>query len=136
MWGNVGAAIFAFLWLMFVAFILWLNIGLYFVIYAVALDGVNLAQAVWRSLNVVGRNALSTLGLLILILVLTEGFARIWMQLSSHSWGIPLGILGNAYLGAAVVAASFLFYQSRYHHWQKTRSLVILNQRSDQNDND
>ena len=133
--GSTGAALFTILWLLFIAFILWLSIGLYFVVYAMALDGINLASAVWRSLNVVGRNALSTLALLILILLLTEGFARIWMTLSSQTWGVVLGILGNAYLGTAVVAAAFLFYQSRYHHWQKTRSLVILNQRSDQDDN-
>ncbi len=133
--GSTGAVLFTILWLVFVAFLLWLSIGLFFVVYAVALDGVNVASAVWRSLNVVGRNALSTLGLLILILLLTEGFARIWMALSGQTWGVLLGILGNAYLGTAVVVAAFLFYQSRYYLWQKTRSLVIINQRSDQDDN-
>jgi hypothetical protein len=132
--GATGVAFFTVLWLLFITFILWLSVGLYFVVFAVAMDGVNLAQAAWRSLNVVGRNALSTLGLLFLIFLLTQGFGRIWMQLSGHTWGIILGILGNAYLGAAVVIAAILFYQSRYHFWQKTRSLVILNQRSDQND--
>ena len=91
-----------------------------------ALDGVNLVRAIWRSLNVVGRNALSTLGFLILMLVLTEGFARIWARLSQQEWGVLISIVGNAYLGTAIMAAAFIYYQSRYHHWQKHRALVIL----------
>ena len=133
--GSTGMAIFTVLWILFLGFAIWMSIGLYFVVFAIALDGVNLASAVWRSLNVVGRNALSTVGLLLLSLLLIRGFTRIWMQLSGHSWGVVLGIIGNAYLGAAIIAATFYFYKSRYHHWQKTRSLVILSQHSDQNDN-
>ncbi len=133
LFGTIGAALFSVLWVLFIGFSIWLSIGLYFVVTAISLDGVNLASAVWRSLNVVGRNALSTLGFLILVLLLMEGFSRIWMQLSAQTWGVVLSIIGNAYLGAAIVAASFLFYQSRYHYWQKARALVILNQRSDQN---
>ena len=129
--GNVGAAIFSLLWLLFIGFIIWLSIGLYFVVYAIALDGVNLASAVWRSLNVVGRNALSTLGFLILTLLLLEGFSRIWMRLDGQVWGVVVSILGNAYLGAAIVAAAIFFYQSRYQQWQKNRSLVILSHQSD-----
>jgi hypothetical protein len=132
--GSIGAALFSILWVLFIGFSIWLSIGLYFVVTAIALDGVNLASAVWRSLNVVGRNALSTLGFLILVMLLTQGFARIWVQLSSQTWGVILSILGNAYLGSAIIAASFLFYQSRYHYWQKTRALVMLNQRPEQND--
>ncbi len=133
--GATGMAIFTSLWILFLGFAIWMSIGLYFVVSAIALDGVNLASAVWRSLNVVGRNALSTVGFLLLALLLIRGFTRIWMQLSSHSWGVMLGIIGNAYLGAAIVTATFYFYKSRYHHWQKTRSLVILSQNADQNDN-
>jgi len=132
--GAIGAALFSVLWILFVGFSIWLSIGLYFVVIAIALDGVNLASAVWRSLNVVGRNAISTLGFLILMLLLTEGFARIWERLSVHGWGVVLSIVGNAYLGAAIIAAAFLFYQSRYSYWQKTRALVVLNHRPDQDD--
>ncbi len=124
--GTAGVLLISFLWLLFIGLVIWLSIGLYFVVISVALDGVNLARAIWRSLNVVGRNALSTLGFLILMVVLTEGFARIWARLSQQEWGVVLSILGNAYLGTALMAAAFIYYQSRYHHWQKNRALVIL----------
>ena len=126
--GSIGALMINLFWIFFLGFSVWLSIGLYFVMISVAMDGVNLARAVWRSLNVVGRNAISTLGFLILTFVLMEGFARIWARLSVQEWGVALGILGNAYLGVAITVAAFLFYQSRYQHWRKTRALVILNQ--------
>jgi hypothetical protein len=131
--GAAGAALFSILWLLFIGFSIWLSIGLYFVVYAVASDGVNLVSAIWRSLNVVGRNAMSTLGFLILTLLLIEGFSRIWLALGHHVWGVVLSVCGNAYLGTAIVAAAIFFYQSRYQQWQKTRSLVILSQQSDSN---
>ncbi len=126
--GQAGQLLLAVMWLLFLGFSVWLNIGLYFVMISVALDDVNLARAIWRSLNVVGRNAMSTLGFLILTLVLMEGFARIWARLSLHPWGVILGIMGNAYLGAAITLAAFLFYQSRYQHWRQTRALLLLQQ--------
>jgi hypothetical protein len=129
--GAVGATIVMLLWLLFLGLGIWLSIGLYFVVLAIALDGINLARAVWRSLNVVGRNALSTLGFILLTMVLLEGFAIIWFRLSAQPWGVPVGILGNAYLGVAITAAAFLFYQSRYQHWQKTRALLMLGQTED-----
>ena len=132
--GSVGATLFSILWVLFVGFSVWLSIGLFFVIPAVAWDGVNLASAIWRSLNVVGRNALSTLGFLILTIVILEGFSRIWLQVSTQQWGLVLSIVGNAYLDTAIMVATFLFYQSRYQAWQKQRARVI-SQRSEQNDN-
>jgi len=131
--GSAGAALLGILWILFIGFSVWLSIGLFFVVPAVAWDGVNLASAAWRSLNVVGRNALSTLGFLILSFVILEGFSRIWMQLSARQWGLVISIVGNAYLGTAIMAATFLFYQSRYQTWQKKRAQVI-SQRSEQND--
>lgn len=115
--GTGGLTLLSWVSLFFFWLILWVGIGLRFVVSAIAVDGVNVARAVWRSLNVVTRNFPATMGLLLLGLLLTEGFARIWLRLSSHTWGIPVGIVGYAYIGTALVAAGFYFYQARYHHW-------------------
>ncbi len=132
LFGTAGVLFLTVLWIFFIGFGIWLSIGLYFVGISITLDGVNVARAVWRSLNVVGRNAISTLGFIILTMLLTEGFARIWARLSVQDWGVVISILGNAYLGAAIVAAAFFFYQSRYQHWRKTRALVLLNHPDDE----
>ncbi|MCX7852551.1 MAG: hypothetical protein N2383_07170 [Caldilineales bacterium] len=115
--GSGGLTVLSWASLFFFWLILWVGIGLSFVVSAIAVDGVNVARAVWRSLNVVTRNFPATIGLLLLGLLLTEGFARIWQQLSSRDWGIPLGMIGYAYIGTALVAAGFYFYQARYQHW-------------------
>ena len=112
--------------------IIWISIGLSLTISAIALDGVNVARAVWRSLNVVGRNLSSTMGLLLIGLLLTEGFARIWLLVSGSSWGISIGIIGTAYIGAALTAATLLFYQGRYQHWQQIRAAMIQAKKHDQ----
>ena len=114
--------------------VIWIGIGLSLTISAIALDGVNVARAVWRSINVVGRNLSSTLGLLLIGLVLTEGFARIWLLISSSSWGIPVGIIGTAYIGAALMVATLLFYRGRYQQWQQIRSAMTQARRQGQED--
>lgn len=131
--GGAGMSIFSLLMVLFIWGIMWIAIGLTFVISAIALDGVNVAQAVWRSVNVVGRNLTSTMGLLILTLVLSEGFARIWTKLGSSTWAISLGIVGTAYIGAALTAATLFFYRGRYLHWQRIRS-AMANARRQQAD--
>lgn len=122
--GANGMALASVAWLIFIWAVLWIGIGLSFVVSSIALDGVNVARATWRSLNVVGRNLPGTIGLLILSIVLTEGFARIWLQLSGNRWGVPIGMVGYAYIGAALTAATLFFYRARYQHWQRVRSAV------------
>lgn len=128
--GANGVALASVAWLIFVWAVLWVGIGLSFVVSAIVLDGVNVARAAWRSLNVVGRNLPGTIGLLILSLVLTEGFARIWLLLSDNRWGVPIGMVGYAYIGAALTAAMLFFYRARYQHWQRARSGVANTRRT------
>lgn len=127
--GPGGLGLVNFISLMLIWIAIWIGIGLNFVISAIALDGVNVARASWRSLNVVGRNLSSTLGLILIGFILTEGFVRIWLILSANTWGIPIGILGSAYLGAALSAATLYFYRARYQHWQRVRSEVATARR-------
>jgi len=133
--GPSGMALVAIMQMAAFLIVIWISIGLSLTISAIALDGINAARAVWRSINVVGRNLSSTLGLLIIGLVLTEGFARIWLLIGSNDWGVPIGILGTAYIGAALTAATLLFYRGRYQHWQQIRSTLAQARRSGQEDN-
>ncbi len=130
--GSSGLALVAIMQIVAFMVVIWISIGLSLTISAIALDGVNVARAVWRSINVVGRNLSSTMGLLLIGLVLTEGFARIWLLISSNNWGIPVGIVGTAYIGAALTVATLLFYRGRYQHWQQVRSAMIQTRRQGQ----
>jgi len=133
--GPGGLALVAILQMSAFLIVIWISIGLSLTISAIALDGINAARAVWRSINVVGRNLSSTLGLLLIGLVLTEGFARIWLLISSNDWGVPIGILGTAYIGSALTIATLLFYRGRYQHWQQIRSTLAQARRTGQEGN-
>ncbi|RME42536.1 MAG: hypothetical protein D6791_17490 [Chloroflexi bacterium] len=134
--GSFGLAAANLLWVLVLWIGLWLAIGLTFVIDAIALDGVNVMRASWRSINVVGRNLGGTLGLLIIAIILSEGFARIWLRLSTSAWGVPIGIIGNAYIGTALTAASLYFYRARYRYWQQIRTAMLSARRRDPRDPD
>ncbi len=89
-----------------------------FVIDAIVWDDVGVMQGVIRSLRVVMRNFWSTFGLILLSNILVAGFGVIWERLAHSTIGITAGILGNAYIGTGVIAASLLFYRDRYDRLQ------------------
>ncbi|GAB4557086.1 MAG: hypothetical protein Kow0047_01140 [Anaerolineae bacterium] len=100
---------------------LWLLLSLFFVPDAIVLDDVHVAAAVWRSVNVVGRNLWSTLGLWLLAELIMVGFSVIWQRLSQWPLGALVSICGNAFLGTGIITASFIFYRDRYRRWQFQR---------------
>jgi hypothetical protein len=98
---------------------IWLYIYLFFLVNALILNDTGILRAIWNSLIVVRRNFWSTMGLMLLIGLIGAGFSIIWRMLSTNSWGTLLAIVGNAYLGSSLVAASFTFYRDRYIAWQE-----------------
>ncbi|MCD6289696.1 MAG: hypothetical protein J7M34_04265 [Anaerolineae bacterium] len=105
---------------------LWIFLSLFFVPEAIVLDDAHVAAAVWRSVNVVGRNFWGTVGLWVLTEIIMVGFSLIWQRLSQWPAGALASIVGNAYLGTGLVAASFIFYQDRYRRWQTQRGHRII----------
>jgi hypothetical protein len=85
-----------------------------FVMDAVVWDDIGVLQGVVRSLRVVMRNFWSTFGLILLSNILVAGFGVIWERMAHSLVGVTVGILGNAYIGTGVIAASLLFYRDRY----------------------
>jgi hypothetical protein len=98
----------------------WLLLYLWFAAYAMIIDGVGVARAIWNSINVVQRNLLGTFGLILLTNLIGSGMFVIW-QLFEGSWyGDLLAIAGNAFIGSGLVAAAFVFYQDRLRAWQES----------------
>lgn len=114
-----GAAAFgASLLLLLVVWVaVWLSIALFFAVPAIILDEVGVRAAIWRSVNVVGRNFWSTIGLIFLGFFLNLGFSVIWQRLSATLWGLVVSIIGNAYIGSGLAAAILVFYGDRRRHW-------------------
>ena len=92
---------------------------------AIVLDGVGLLQGFLRSASVVWRNLWPTLGIALLSYVIGAGFTLIWDRVAVTAWGTAVGILGTAYIGAAISAAGLAFYADRRRRWQETTATRV-----------
>jgi hypothetical protein len=87
---------------------------LFFAPDAIFVSRVGPIQAIRRSVAVVHSGVWSALTLAILITVILIGMSQVWIALAGQaSWGLALGIVGNAYIASGLVAASMLFYRER-----------------------
>ncbi len=96
--------------------VLFAEVHLFFALDAIFISGVGPLQAIQRSVAVVRRSALSTLGLILLTWLILAGMDRVWEVLAGvvrPPFGVALGILGNAYVASGLVAASMVFYKER-----------------------
>ena len=98
---------------------IWFYIYLFFLVNALILNDTGILRALWDSFNVVRRNFWSTIGLMLLMGLIGTGFSIIWRMLSTNSWGTLLAIVGNAYIGSGLAAASLTFYRDKYVTWQE-----------------
>jgi len=87
---------------------------LFFAPDAIFISRVGPIQAIRRSAAVVHAGLWPALTLAILVTVVMVGMGRIWVMLASQaSWGLALGIVGNAYVASGLAAATMLFYRER-----------------------
>jgi hypothetical protein len=102
--------------LAFVGAALFAAIHLFFAIDAIFVSGVGPLAAIQRSVVVVRRNPLPSLGLILLTWLILLGMARFWDVLAvtvQSPFGVVLGILGNAYVASGLIAAGMIFYTQR-----------------------
>ena len=64
-------------------------------------SGVGPIRAVLMSIRVVHRHFFSTIGLLLLSLVIVSGLQIVWHMLAGNSIGTVIAIAGSAYVGCA-----------------------------------
>jgi hypothetical protein len=87
---------------------------LYFASDAILIGRVGPVQAIRDSISVVHAGVWSALLLVILVTASLIGMALLWTGLASvASWGLALGIVGNAYIASGLVAAKMHFFQER-----------------------
>ena len=103
----------------------WLLFYLYFVIHAIVLDDAGLRQGVSRSVVLVRQNSGSTLGLILLTLLLSIGLGQVWIAIANTTLGAVAGILGSAYIASGLAAASLIFYRSRWSVLQKQFNSLV-----------
>ncbi len=89
---------------------LWALISLFFASEALVLDGQPLWASLWQSMILVRRNSARVMGLAILINLIMLGFRAVWGLIGQTAMGAVIAILGNAFLGTAMLYAIFVYY--------------------------
>jgi len=93
-------------------------IYLFFTVSAIVLNGDGMLRAIRNSILVVRRNMWPTLGLLVLVNVISAGLGFLWQRMALAVWGAPIGILCNSFVGSGLAAAVLIFYRDRYARLQ------------------
>jgi len=98
---------------------LWVGFYLFFAPAAIFVSEVNPIRAVWYSFNVMRVDPWRALGLILCISAIQAGLPMLWQQITAWPWGVLVGTVGNAYVGAGLTAAALIFYRDRYRQWQE-----------------
>ncbi|HET8631937.1 MAG TPA: hypothetical protein VFL91_31310 [Thermomicrobiales bacterium] len=99
--------------LLFFVPVLWLYCYLALAPEAIVISDVGPLRAVKLSFRVVRRNFWPMIGLLAATLLISQGFPFMWELFTRQVVGVPLAIVGNAFLGAGLTAAAMYFYRER-----------------------
>jgi hypothetical protein len=80
---------------------------------AIFVDDARPIAAIGLSLRVLKRSFWSSLGLLVLSATILMGFPVVWRVFMGHPLGMVVAIVGNAYVGTGLAAATMVFYRDR-----------------------
>lgn len=109
--------------------LLWMGLYLAFAIPSIFVSGVNVKQAILNSIAIFRYNFWSAMGLIFLVVLLETGFSVIWQTLLDNSSSLVVGMLANAILGTAMIAAGMLFYNDRFTWLTEVRQRIRQQQR-------
>jgi hypothetical protein len=111
---NLASFLTGLLWLA----VMWVAVYLFFVVPSVSLGQTGVVRSMWNSVNVVRLNLGSALGLIVVTNLIQRGLPLIWDMFATDAWALPVSIVGNAYVGTGLMAASMIFYGQRFALWQ------------------
>jgi hypothetical protein len=109
----LSAEVGGFMVLLFQVALLWVGLSLFFTLNAVILTDAPPLRAAVMSAAFFRRHFWSALALIGLILLISTGFPIVWRTLARQPLGLVASILGNAYVGTGLAAASMVFFRDR-----------------------
>jgi hypothetical protein len=80
---------------------------------AIAVSDAGPLRAIKLSVTVVRRNFWSMLRLFAAGWLISSGFPIAWAYLAQQTAGVPLAVVGNAFLNTGLLAAAMIFYRER-----------------------
>ena len=103
----------------------WVAMFAAFTLHGMYMNDRNVFTAAWDSLRVVQWNVSSTMGLILVILILLTAMQYIKGWLDAGSWLMAVGIAANAFLCTGLLAATFVFFKDRYRYWRELREELL-----------
>jgi hypothetical protein len=92
------------------------SVHLAFAVDAIFVSNAGPLAAIQRSVGLVRRHLWPSVAFMVLTWLILAGMNRVWDALASNlqsPYGVPLGILGNAYIASGLIAAGMIFYTQR-----------------------
>lgn len=102
------------------AAMLWVLLYLAFVPEAILLGRDGVLQAVAHSITIVRVNFWPTVGLMILVNIISGGLMLVFERLTGSTVGALVAIVANAFVGTGLTAAVFIYYRERLQAWKET----------------
>jgi len=95
---------------------LWAFVYLFFTPHALYVSRVPPLVAIQNSIRVVRYNFWSSVGLILLMLLISAGLSVLWQQLavSVRTAGVAMGMVGHIYISAGLAAAGMTYYKERF----------------------
>ncbi len=104
------------------AVVLWVYFYLFFAVDALFISDVGPLRAIGNSIAVVRMRPASALGLFLASIIISLGMPHVWGAVGASELGLLVSIVGNAYIGTGLVAASMIFYRDRITAYQAAMS--------------
>lgn len=93
----------------------------------IVLKGRPLLLSVWESVRLVRGNALQTVSLLLVVMLVGGGTNQLWRIADDGSWLTIVSIAGHAFISTGLAAAIFVYYRDRWTYAQAQMNLIDRN---------
>lgn len=94
-------------------FLFWAAVYFAFTTHGIVLYRFRVVKAMLESARVVRLNLLSSIGFLSICFTVTWFGSQIWVRPGEETWYSVLALIGHAFVSTTLIAASYVFYQSR-----------------------
>lgn len=99
--------------MLFLVFLFWATVYFAFTTHGIVLYRFRVIKAMLESARVVRLNLLSSIGFLFICFIITWFGSQIWIRPGEETWYSILALIGHAFVSTTLIAASYIFYQSR-----------------------
>ena len=99
--------------MLLLVFLFWATVYFAFTTHGIVLYRFRVVKAMLESARVVRLNLLSSIGFLSICFIITWFGSQIWVRPGEETWYSVLALVGHAFVSTTLIAASYIFYQSR-----------------------